>query len=470
MKRKILSGAVALAVGVAILPLFAAFEAHVINVTAKIENALNVPLGYLDFGTVFPQEHLDKPLDIVLSQSFLEEDRVDDVSYIIRQKPKCAITNLDGTSFDSTLSQDGKSHLYTGTGHVKVGDNPATTDVEEASWIDCGPAPRALDEDEKWGVLPMLCPYVSKHPDGKDDQNATDTVGALNDGHMNSFHSVWSIIDNKIVWNDTKGHLAKSQKDTQDKWTIDLAVPCFGGYCAQDWEEFVHGINPAEGLNPADYTQPIANEHKIFGCDLWVEVTGISLPGLGCNEKIDLMLVVDESGSIGSTNMAAIRTALKTFVDSLVLALDGPHAGQSSFASLGTLDQQLTHDPVLVKAAIDTLVSSGTTNLTAGINEAKLELESVRDRADAPDYMVVVTDGVPNVCADGSCSVGEAEAEALAAAAAAKAAGIEVYVVGVGGGVDADYLKTIASSVDHYFAGDFDTLSTTLAEIVSCEE
>jgi uncharacterized protein YegL len=467
MKRKILFGAAAMAVGVAVLPLFAAFEAHVINVTAKIENALNVPLGYLDFGTVFPQEHLDKPLDIVLSQSFLDEDRVDDVSYIIRQKPKCAITNLDGTSFDSTLSQDGKSHLYTGTGHVQVGDNPAT-EVVETSWIDCGPAPRQLAENEKWGVLPMLCPYVSKHPDGKDDNGSTDTVGAKNDGHMNSFHKPWSIIENKIVWNDTQGHLAKSQDDTQDKWTIDLAVPCFGGYCAQDWADFVHGIN--KDANPADYTQPIANEHKIFGCDLWVEVTGISLPGLGCNDKLDLMLVVDRSGSIGSGNMATIRTALKAFIDSLVLALDGPHAGQSSFASLGVLDQELTDDPDLVKAAIDALVSSGTTNLTAGINAAKLELESVRDRADAPDFMVVVTDGIPNVCADGSCSPGEAEAEALAAANAAKAAGIKIYVVGVGNGVDADYLKTIASGEDHYFAGDFDTLSTTLAEIVSCEE
>jgi hypothetical protein len=55
---------------------------------------------------------------------------------------------------------------------------------------------------------------------------------------------------------------------------IDLAVPCFGGYCAQDWADFVHGVNPE--ANPADFTQPIANEHKVFGCDLWVEVTGVS--------------------------------------------------------------------------------------------------------------------------------------------------------------------------------------------------
>src|SRR3989338_2228720 len=75
---------------------FSAFEAHVINVTARIENALSVPTEPIDFGTVFPQEELDATFPVVLSQSFLDEDRVDDVEYIIRQKPKCAITAEDG--------------------------------------------------------------------------------------------------------------------------------------------------------------------------------------------------------------------------------------------------------------------------------------------------------------------------------------------------------------------------------------
>ena len=26
----------------------------------------------------------------------------------------------------------------------------------------------------------------------------------------------------------------------------------------------------------SEYTQPIANEHKIFGCDLWIEVSDVS--------------------------------------------------------------------------------------------------------------------------------------------------------------------------------------------------
>src|SRR3989344_4127588 len=109
--KKILLSLGALAAVMIALPMFSAFEAHVINVTAKIENALSVPLKSINFGTVFPQEHLDKPLDIRLSGSFMEADRVDDVEYIIRQKPKCAITTNEGTAFDPN---------NTATGHVIV--------------------------------------------------------------------------------------------------------------------------------------------------------------------------------------------------------------------------------------------------------------------------------------------------------------------------------------------------------------
>ena len=240
-----------------VLPMFAAFEAHVINVTAQIENALNVPVSEIKFGTVFPQEHLNQPLRIALSGSFMEEDRVDDVNYFIRQKPKCAVTARDGEVLVGP----------TGTGHVMVGDNPATTDVVEDHWIDCGPEPRELEEGETWGVLPSLCEYISKEDDQTPD----------NDGSMPSFHLPWTIVDGQIVWNDTPGRLAKSEQDTEDNWVIDLAVPCFGGYCAQDWADFVHSINP--DANPDDYTQPIDDEHKIFGCDLWVEVTEVSETG-----------------------------------------------------------------------------------------------------------------------------------------------------------------------------------------------
>lgn len=254
--KKIFVGLLTLGAALVVIPMFAAFEAHVINVTARIENALSVTTKDIDFGTVFPQEHLDQPLEVALSSSFLTEDRVDDVEYIIRQKPKCGWTLDDGKNLLG---------LPTATGHVDDQGNVTCPD----------PGNPLRPQGAVWGPLPSLCEYISKE---SQDENDSDLA---------SFHKPWAIAtgDNPftegvetdvfgLVWNDVNGYLAKSVRDTTDDWTIDLTVPCFGGYCAQDWADFVHGINPQ--ADPAQYTQPIENEHKVFGCDLWVEVAGVS--------------------------------------------------------------------------------------------------------------------------------------------------------------------------------------------------
>ena len=409
-KLSLILGAIALTL--VALPLFSAFEAHVINVTATIENALSVPIKAIDFGTVFPQEYLKESLGITLSDSFLAENRVDDVNYFIRQKPKCGVTNESGTQIVGP----------TWTGHVVVGNNPFTPDIE-TYYVDCDadrPISVLRHPNPEFWLLPSLCEYISKHPDNVNDQSATST----NDGTLPSFHEPFVIQNNAVVWNDTKGRLAKSESDTTDNWIIDLAVPCFGGNCAQDWASFVASHNDI--VNPNDYIQSADNEHKVFGCDLWVEVAGISLPpGLSCLEKADVMLVLDRSGSIDSTELATLKTAAKAFVDALALSTAGVHAGELSFASSATLDEHLTDDAVAVKADIDALVASGSTNLEDAILDATAELANPGDgddRADgdSPDFMVIITDGAPTTSNTG----GDHAANAAAAAAAAKLAGI----------------------------------------------
>lgn len=283
--KKIVLTLGALATAIAVVPMFAAFEAHVINVTATIENALSVPITPIQFGVVFPQETLVEFLPISLSQSFEREDRVDDVEYIIRQKPKCAWSWQDESgvwNIDESSTQ---------TGHVNpVLDDPQTPGDESnggtAYTIDCGekenipedpngtpPTGDGIPDNATWGALPMLCPYISKHERTPDHDPIFD--GNDNDGSLPSFHKPFIVSSSTVSWTDVRGRLAKSAQDHEDNWAIDLSVPCFGGYCAQDWADFVHGINPDAG-DPSQYTQPIDNEHKVFGCDLWVEVTGVS--------------------------------------------------------------------------------------------------------------------------------------------------------------------------------------------------
>lgn len=267
MLKKFLFGASAAAVAVATVPMFAAFEAHVINVTARIENALAVSTKPISFGTVFPEEKLDKLVTVGLSGSFLEEPRVDDVNYILRQKPKCGITTQNGTVLDESSTKSGEPAL-------------GTNDVP---FIDCGQPPRTPDptKGEVWGPLPLLCPYLSKHP----IRSSEDPSG--NDGSLNAFHEIGHWVGHQWVWNDVPGRLAKSENDRVDLWNLDLVVPCFKGSCAQD------------DVVPAGYEADPLDEHKIFGCDLWIEVTGVSRVGEG-----QVVLRTSDDFTLGGTTFA----------------------------------------------------------------------------------------------------------------------------------------------------------------------
>lgn len=110
MKRRVKRALIALALIALLVPLFAAFEAHTVNVKAHIENALRVTPKEMDFGIVFPQERFDGEFCVHLSDSFLQQERVTDVFYklVQKRKPKTPSDTLDVVfAFDLSGSMGG---------------------------------------------------------------------------------------------------------------------------------------------------------------------------------------------------------------------------------------------------------------------------------------------------------------------------------------------------------------------------
>ena len=221
--KKIIPGLVGIMAAVALMPLFAAFEAHVVNVTATIENALYVHPESREFGTVFPQEYFKKGIFVTFSESFsaASQRRVSKVDYVIKQKPQCA--SEQGVLED--VGEDAEGNFVCPDG---------TTE------------------------RPLLCPYLSKTPANLDG----------NDFGVPAFHDPFDPASY------ARGTIDKNGEFVGDNWVVDLAVPCFRGQCAQDWPDFVHRLNPNAG-DPELYKADPADESKVFGCDLWVEVTKI---------------------------------------------------------------------------------------------------------------------------------------------------------------------------------------------------
>lgn len=222
----------ALGMALAVMPIFAAFEAHVVNVTATIENALSVPIETqgLTFGEIFPEEIASTTFSMGLSSSFLDKNNTNanEVDYVIRQKPKCGLPNPG--SNPTTYSQ-----------FAQVTENASGT-------FAC---------PERYVPLPLLCPFLSKHP-----VYATSSI--QNDGSLDAFHGPLT------GWNASTSAefqvpgILLSNGDATDTWNIDLHAPCFQGSCAQD------------NIVPANYQVSSTLEHQEFGCDLWIEVTNIT--------------------------------------------------------------------------------------------------------------------------------------------------------------------------------------------------
>lgn len=163
--------------------------------------------------------------------------------------------------------------------------------------------------------------------------------------------------------------------------------------------------------------------------------------------RVDVVLVIDTSGSMteptdaGRTKLEAARAAAQTFVDTLRLER-GDQAAIVAFNADGRLLAPLTGDRAALALALDGLTTAPETCIVCGIDVAARELGGPRHASDHTAALVLLTDG-----RSGPRPIDEA----VTRAAAAKAEGITIYTIGLGDDVEAEALRTIASTPRGYY-------------------
>jgi uncharacterized protein YegL len=173
----------------------------------------------------------------------------------------------------------------------------------------------------------------------------------------------------------------------------------------------------------------------------------------------DLVLVLDESGSISPADF----TTLKTFANSVVNAVaadglfdQGGSVGVVGFASgQETIIGLSTNQASVTTAITNNPQSGGTTCISCGLNQAASILPNTAGRN---QVVIVITDGNAN------------GGDPTSAAATALQSEAEVFAVGVGSGINQATLNTIASEPDatHTFpVADFDSLAAILQALVA---
>ncbi len=153
---------------------------------------------------------------------------------------------------------------------------------------------------------------------------------------------------------------------------------------------------------------------------------------------IDVVLLVDQSNSMADRNkLVNAKAAARAFLDAMNLAES--RVALVAFNQDAGLRSRLTHNRREIEAAIDSLTAGGQTNISAGIELARQELQ--RDPRDCPRAMIVLTDGYNTVSG----------AEPVPSAAQrAKDDGVTVVTVCAGGQCDPD-LRIAASDPSLYF-------------------
>jgi Mg-chelatase subunit ChlD len=185
-----------------------------------------------------------------------------------------------------------------------------------------------------------------------------------------------------------------------------------------------------------------------------------------CEIPSDIVMGIDVSGSMNNDSdnpPQPITDALRAAKKFVLTLKDRDQAAVVTFATNAATPVALTNNHSSTAAVIESLEITaldevGFTNTVAALEAAQLELSSSRHSVDARRALILLTDGLPTEKGDTTTIVAETKAQAAALAAA----GVEVYVIGLGAGVDAAFVRTLASAPSNaYYApstGDLDSI------------
>jgi uncharacterized protein YegL len=158
---------------------------------------------------------------------------------------------------------------------------------------------------------------------------------------------------------------------------------------------------------------------------------------------VDIVLVLDESGSLNSTEFAQIKTASITFVQNMDAA-DGANDGTLSggrvavvmFGSNARLVIGLSSNEATLVNTINAISQiGGLTNMDAGL----LAAHGILPGGITNDVVLLMTDGVFS------------GTNPSARATAMKNSGIEIYSIGMGDNINVAALQALSSGAGHYF-------------------
>ena len=165
---------------------------------------------------------------------------------------------------------------------------------------------------------------------------------------------------------------------------------------------------------------------------------------IGCDSGLDIVFVLDASGSIRENNFVTMKDFVKSIVSNFEIGADKTRVGVIRFATLASIVIPLgsINNALLLNNYITNIVySDGSTTATySALNLLDNAFSNARTSEGVPRVAIVFTDGQSN-----------SPSLTIQAAQAVHSSGIVVYSFGIGNNVDNNELNAIASSSNNVF-------------------
>ena len=182
---------------------------------------------------------------------------------------------------------------------------------------------------------------------------------------------------------------------------------------------------------------------------------------------LDIMVLVDGSGSVSNPDYETQRAAVQNLFDSFTIGAADAKFGLVQFSTGATLLSGLSDNAAALQNTLATMTQPfGQTNHGDAFQLANTEL-STNGRAGARQAVIILTDGVANEPVGPGINP---LSHAIGAADDLKANGIEIFGVGIGGAIAIGDIEDYASPPTEDYAfhvSDHDSLQSALDIIIA---